>query len=128
VSIFKDAHQKSRIANLVYVLLYGKKITPSKSKFPLHYNLRNHFENLLSNPLPKRTPNGPGGIPKLAKKILQEANSFHEQIIKNAVLLEMTDYNSSKVSLEKKNKYRKKKPNRDKTPNNIRKTQKPARL
>ena len=85
----------------------------------------------FSDPLPNTIkPKKGGPLPKTVKETLQEANTqpalTDEQLVelfKDSATL--SDSNPAKKTTKKSSK---KKPNKGKTPNNIRKTKKPAKM
>jgi len=84
---------------------------------------------MLSNPLRNPTkPKKGGKLPKTVKETLQEANEQKEAALTDAQLAELFNADSNAAKKQKAKKASKKKPNRGKAPNNIRKTKKPTKL
>ena len=89
-----------------------------------YLQLKDMFSKTLRNP---RKPKKGGQLPNSVKKTLQEANKRTEKGLTDDQLAELfkADSHGTKKSVKK---TLKRKPNKGKVPNNIRKTKKPAKL
>ncbi|CBY23290.1 unnamed protein product [Oikopleura dioica] len=70
-----------------------------------------------------------GQLPNLVKETLRKANKQTKKALTDTQLVELFNAESSSVAKKKSaKKITKRKPNRGKAPNNVRKTKKPAKL
>ena len=86
--------------------------------------------DIFSKPLPNTTkPKKGGPLPKTVKETLQEANKQTEEALTDEQLAELFNADSTDAQKKKKaKKTSKRKPNKGKAPNNIRKSKKPVKL